>query len=158
MTGNKLNAQIFSLGVRAIYVGPAFNVSAHRVGVAVLCCGVAGSIEVACDARHPSAGWVTCRTLLIPAGRLHLVRFRAEPIACLYLDPQSTDTERIARAMNRRRRAFATDHASEAELLALLWRLVRRELTTQDVNRHVAKLLHLSSPTVKDERVEHSGV
>ena len=114
-----LKARIFSWGVRALYVGPAFNVRAHRTGVAVLCCGIGGEMQVARDPRDP-AGWLACRTVLIRAGQVHLIRFNAEPIACLYLDPQSEDVERIATAMCRKDGAIAMDHARERELLHLL--------------------------------------
>ena len=153
MSSSELTARIFPLGSRAIYIGPGFNVSAHRVGVAVFCCGVTGSIQVARNPKRAAAGWVTCRTLLMPANTLHLVRFLTEPIACLYLDPQSEDVQRVAAAMVHNHKAFIADHERERDIVALYRKIVDRTIGPEDLRAQLAALLNLSSPTRYDERV-----
>jgi len=154
MGAAKTNARIFSWGSRALYAGPAFNLSAHRVGVTVLCCGVAGPLEIAHDPRRPATGWISCRTLLIPAGSIHLVRFLAEPIVCLYLDPQSADSERIAMGMKRRHRTFAIEHIRESKLVDVLNKVMRNELPAEEMPRQLTPLLDLPKATASDERVD----
>src|SRR5262245_22185089 len=58
-----MDAKIFSWGVRALYVGPGFNVSAHRTGVSVLCCGLGGQFSVATNPADARKRLIRCRTL-----------------------------------------------------------------------------------------------
>ncbi|HLF24178.1 MAG TPA: AraC family transcriptional regulator, partial [Burkholderiales bacterium] len=147
------NARIFAWGTRALYLGPVFNLSAHRVGVAAFCCGVSGEMEVARDPRRPDKGFVACRSLLIPAGALHLVRFNAPPLACLYLDPQSDDVQKAAAAMRRNTHALATAHSSEKEIIGLLDAAARNKLAPDRLHQQLTALLDLAGPLQRDERV-----
>jgi len=136
-----------------MYIGRLFNVSAHRTGVAVFCCSVDGSIELALDPLRPDAGIVQCRTLLVPAGTPHFIRFNAEPIACFYLDPQSADVERIARGMTRIDGAFTTNHAREADIVTLLAKAGRVNMESNVLYQQLAQLLNLAPTAPLDERV-----
>lgn len=153
MISSKLNARIYAWGVRALYVGPAFNIGAHRTGVAVFCCAIAGSIELAHPPRDRRARTTRCRTALIPAGTLHVANFDTGPIACLYLDPQGADVERIARGMTGDCGGSTVDHAREAEIITLLTALERGHVEPDALYQRLALLLDLAPTAPLDERI-----
>jgi AraC-like DNA-binding protein len=153
MISSKLNARIYAWGVRAMYVGPAFNVSAHRTGVAVFCCAIAGSIELVNQPHNLRARTIRCRTALIPAGTLHVANFDTGPIACLYLDPQSADVEHIARGMTGDCGRSAVDHAREAEIITLLTTVERGYVAPDILYQRLAPLLDLAPTAPLDERI-----
>src|SRR2546430_8897713 len=64
-------AMIFSWGARALYVGPALGLSAHRSAVGVLAVGVEHTFGVAVDPMAAEAGSRMCRTALIRPNTLH---------------------------------------------------------------------------------------
>lgn len=134
-------------------VGPAFNVGAHRTGVAVFCCAIAGSIELLHQPHDLGACATRCRTALIPAGTLHVAHFSGGPIACLYLDPQSADVERIARGMTGNCGESTVDHARETETISLLAGAERGNIAADTLYRQLALLLDLAPTAPLDERV-----
>lgn len=148
-----LNARILSSGVRALYLGPAFDLAAHRTSVAVLCCDVSGSMEVARDPLQPEGDWVACRTLFVPAGTLHRVRSSAQAIACVYLDPQGADVARQAAAMTCRHDGFATHHRREDEICALVTAVVCSQMEPAHMHARLAVVCNFSPAPATDERI-----
>lgn len=119
-------ARLYAWGARALYVGPALNLTAHRNAVAVLARGLDGPFEVAEAPGDAAGAWRRTRTLLIPPDALHHLRSTEGRMAFLYVDPLSRDLERLRAGVD------------TAALLQLLRRLahgardgaaVRRELT-----------------------------
>lgn len=113
-----MQTKLLAWGPRAIYLGPAFELSAHRNGVAVFCASLAGEMLVG-EGREP-ADWVRCRTAYIPAGTLHVIKFEASPIACLYVDPQGDDVAMLEADVESGAGRLRFGHRRERELVALL--------------------------------------
>jgi AraC-like DNA-binding protein len=153
MSASALKARIFSSGVRAVYLGPAFDLAAHRTGVAVLCCAVSGSMEVARNPHHATSAWVACRTLFVPGGTLHRVRFQAEAIACVYLDPDSEDTARVSAAMCDKRGGVATCHNREDEVVSLFTAVVHDAIRPTDLQAKLVDVLGFATALPADERI-----
>jgi AraC-like DNA-binding protein len=153
MSAIELNARIYSSGARAVYLGPAFDLAAHRTGVAVLCCAVSGSMEMARNPRRLKTAWVACRTLFVPAGTLHCVRFSAKAIACVYLDPGSEEAARVSAAMCDKQGGLATRHGREDAVVALFAAVVRAAIRPPDVHAKLADVLGFATGLPADERV-----
>src|SRR4029077_12754461 len=153
MSNTRRNARIFSSGTRTVYVGPGFDLSAHRTGVAVLCCAIAGSMQLACNPRHPEGGWVTCRTLFVPAGTLHYVRFNSKSIACVYLDPSSEEAVRVASVMRTKIGDLAARHHRENQVVALFEAFLRNALRPADMLAKLGDVLGFARKLPTDERV-----
>lgn len=145
-------AGLYFWGARALYLGPAFGLSAHRNAVAVLCAGAAGPFEVACDPRKPAAGYVACRTALIPPNTLHHLHSGDRPMAFLYLDALSTDYAMLRRAMARVERCVAFELSDAAGYLDALAEL-RAERAWDEVRPRIEAALGLHAPAGKDARI-----
>lgn len=110
-------------GARALYLGPALNLSPHRNAVAVLALGLDSPFGVANDPADPQAGYRPCRSVLIPPDTLHHLAGTVGIMAFLYVDPCSLDLPRLwAQAREATPRA-GFDLAGEAALIALLGEL-----------------------------------
>jgi AraC-like DNA-binding protein len=153
MSNTKRNARIFSSGVRTVYVGPGFDLTAHRTGVAVLCCAISGSMQLARNPRRPEGGWVTCRTLFVPAGTLHYIRFNSKSIACVYLDPSSEEAVRMASVMRTKIGGLATRHHRETQVVALFEAFLRNTLRPADMLAKLGDVLGFARKLSTDERV-----
>ena len=149
-----MDAKIFSWGVRALYIGPGFNVSAHRTGVSVLCCGLGGQFSVATDPADARKRWIRCRTALIPAGRAHWVRFDSAPIGCLYLDPQSADTKQASARMRRDHGAFTSRHRYERELLEVIDTATAKDLEPDALHAALVTLCGIAAPSQRNDAIE----
>src|SRR5688572_4547353 len=88
--------KLYFWGARTLFIGQALGLSAHRNAVAVLCAGVDAPFEIANDPRQPAAGYVACRTALIPANTLHHLRTGEGAMAFLYVDARSNDYRALA--------------------------------------------------------------
>jgi AraC-like DNA-binding protein len=153
MSNTRPNARIFSSGARTVYVGPGFDLTAHRTGVAVLCCAISGSMQLACNPRRPEGGWVTCRTLFVPAGTLHYVRFNSKSIACVYLDPSSEEAVRMASAMRTKIGGLATRHHREKQVVALFENFLRNTRRPPVMLAKLGDVLGFARKLPTDERV-----
>jgi AraC-like DNA-binding protein len=111
---------LVSWGARALYVGPAFDLSPHRNAVAVLAMGLDGSLEVAEDARDPGSGFWSCRTALIEPNQLHFLRMSGADCAFLYVDALSRDLASLRRHCRRPGPTVSMDVDSEDGLIVLL--------------------------------------
>jgi AraC-like DNA-binding protein len=84
-------AMLVSWGARAVYIGPGFNLPAHRNSVAVLALALMAPMRVAINARDLSQGFRLCRSALIQPNELHLIETSADVYAFIYLDGLSRD-------------------------------------------------------------------
>ena len=134
--GGSPPATLVLWGARALYVGPALGLGAHRNAVAVVAVGLDAPFGVARDPAGsgvggsgvggsdvPAVRW--CRTALIPPRTLHRLHPGAGRLAFLYLDALGADLRRVlARASDDEAgdgaRRAAYDLAGEGELVALL--------------------------------------
>ena len=134
-------------------MGPAFDLAAHRTAVAVLCCAVSGSMDTARNPERATSTWVPSRTLFVPAGTLHRLRFRAELIACVYLDPGSEDTALVAAAMRDKYGGLSIGHHREEEVLALFAAIAAATSRQTDLYAKVFDLLGCAISLPTDARV-----
>jgi AraC-like DNA-binding protein len=111
---------LVSWGARALYLGPAFRLTAHRNAVAVLAIGLHGPLGVARDATEPGLGFVRGRTALIEPNQLHLLQTTEEQLAFFYVDALSRDLKALRSRCRRRVGAVGFDIDNEEELIDLL--------------------------------------
>lgn len=147
------SAILLALGARSLYIGPAFGLTAHRNAVAVLCAGLAGRFGVACDPRDPRSKIVSCRTALIPASTLHRLEIASEPMAFLYLDPQSADVAAVRAAMRKAYGRFFVGLRQETEALAAFRRVARCEVKPGVACGNLMAVLGLPKQARKDARI-----
>jgi AraC-like DNA-binding protein len=144
--------KLYVWGARTLYLGQALGLSAHRNAVAVVCAGVDAPFEVARDPNQPDAGYIACRTALIPANTLHHLRSGEGAMAFLYVDARSDDYRRLAASLEIAQARFGMRLGNEASYLDALvalrdgrpWREARIEL---------ASALGLAAPPREDERI-----
>jgi AraC-like DNA-binding protein len=144
--------KLYLWGARTLFLGRALGLSAHRNAVAVLCAGISAPFEVARDPAEPDAGYLSCRTALIPPNTLHHLRCGDQAMAFLYVDARSDDYRRLAASMQTGHERFGADLADERAYLAALialqggapWREARNEL---------ALALGLGAPAQGDARI-----
>jgi AraC-like DNA-binding protein len=144
---------LVSWGARALYVGPAFGLSAHRNAVAVLAIGLHGPLGVARDARKTHLGFFTCRTALIEPNQQHLIQTTDEDVALLYVDALSNDLTALRSRCLRRGPAASFDIDTEDALIALLAGMERSAEGWRTTSDRVAEVLslHRARP---DARIE----
>lgn len=90
-----LAARVFAWRARALYVGPALNLSAHRNAVAVVALGLDGAFGVADPPAETSGRYRRCRSVVIPPGKLHHFAGTQGRLAFLYIDPFSDELARL---------------------------------------------------------------
>jgi AraC-like DNA-binding protein len=146
-------AMIFSWGARALYVGPALGLSAHRSAVGVLAVGVEHTFGVAVDPMAVSAGSRMCRTALIRPNTLHRLTGTHGRMAFLYVDARGRDLECLvasARAVTDR---AAFDLRIEPNMIATLGALADGHLEWATVRDRLERLLALNGSRTMDPRV-----
>lgn len=62
-------------GARSAYWGPGFEITPHAAGTTVLCVALDGEVHTALGGASDNAEWWTGRSVLVPAGSLHMMRF-----------------------------------------------------------------------------------
>jgi methylphosphotriester-DNA--protein-cysteine methyltransferase len=139
-------------GARTLFLGQALGLSAHRNAVAVLCAGIDGSFAVASDPKRPEAGYMTCRTALIPANTLHHLNCGPGTMAFLYVDARSDDFRRLNASMQRTCNGIGLQLTTEAAYLDQLIAL-RDGAPWRDARRAIATTLGLGAATREDERI-----
>ncbi|MDP3852585.1 helix-turn-helix domain-containing protein [Phenylobacterium sp.] len=118
-------ARLYSWGARALFLGEALGLSAHRNAVGVLALGLEGAFDVALDPADPAAGQRRCRAALIPPNTLHHLTSTHGLMAFLYVDARSPDLARLQGLVREPGPRAGFDLAGEAELIASLARLAR---------------------------------
>jgi AraC-like DNA-binding protein len=144
--------KLFFWGARTLFIGQALGLSAHRNAVAVLCAGVDAPFEIASDPTQPAAGYIACRTALIPANTLHHLRSGEGAMAFLYVDARSSDYSRLATSVDFTHLRFGIKLASEARYIDALAAL-RTGLPWREARAELAALLGLDAPMRADERI-----
>jgi AraC-like DNA-binding protein len=144
--------KLFVWGARTLFLGRALGLSAHRNAVAVLCAGVDAPFEIARDPKSPEAGYVACRTALIPANTLHHLQCRETLMALLYVDARSDDYRRLAASADFTQRRFGMRPAGETEYLGVLAAL-RNGKPWRDARSGLATALGLGAPAEADVRI-----
>jgi AraC-like DNA-binding protein len=138
-------SHLYSWGSGALYVGPAFGLSAHRNAVAVLALGLDAPFEVANDPAEPAKGYRRCRSVLIPPNTLHHLASTRGNMAFLYLDPHGPELRQLAgkaRAPQRLVRCLRDLAAGRSD-----WTAVRR---------HLHETLHNGPAPPVDPRIARS--
>lgn len=130
-------ARLFAWGPRALYIGPALNLTPHRNAVAVLALGLDQPFEAACG----DGPYRTVRGVLVAPDALHHFRGTAGRMAFLYVDPLGRDLEILR----------ATGAALEPELIRLLGRLAEAPAAWPETRRKLS--LWLGAPPEPDARI-----
>jgi AraC-like DNA-binding protein len=144
--------KLFVSGARTLFLGQALGLSAHRNAVAVLCAGVDSPFEVACDPKRPEAGYITCRTALIPANTLHHLNCGNGVMAFLYVDARSDDFRRLNACMERTCNGVGLHLGAETAYLDRLTAL-RGGTPWREARSAIATTLGLGVTAREDERI-----
>ncbi|WP_208640202.1 helix-turn-helix domain-containing protein [Massilia violaceinigra] len=143
---------LVSWNARALYIGPALHLAAHRNAVAVLAIGLDGPLGVALDPADPGRGFVNCRTALIEPNQLHLLATPGAQYAFLYVDALSNDLKSLHGRCRRRVGKVGFDLDNEDALIALLAGMDRSAEGWQATVDRLAALLSLY-PAGTDARI-----
>lgn len=112
--------RLFAWGARAIYLGPAFNLSAHRNAVGVIALGLDGPFGVAEPPAASSGRYRMCRSVIIPPNTLHHFADTGGLMGFIYVDALSRDLRHLRQTAAARFRHAAFDLADEAALIQAL--------------------------------------
>lgn len=153
MTG-EIQARLFSWGARALYLGPALNLSPHRNAVAVLALALTGSFRLARDAENLGQGYEAHRSALIAPGALHHL-IAEGPMAFLYLDAASRDLQNIRACCRRPGHGADFDLEGEMALAARLSGVARGAVSWADARAELDALLRPQRAAV-DRRVRQA--
>ncbi len=145
-----------SWNARALYLGPAFNLAAHRNAVAVLVVALDGTLGVARDAAHPDLGFSYCKTALIEPNQLHLLATPGAQYAFLYVDALSDDVKTLRERCRCRIGQLGFDLDNEDQLIDLLAGMERSAAGWQATHERLAQTLSLR-PASKDYRVQQAA-
>ncbi|KQY95020.1 MULTISPECIES: AraC family transcriptional regulator [unclassified Brevundimonas] len=112
--------RLFAWGARAIYLGPAFNLSAHRNAVGVIALGLDEPFGVAEPPAASSGRYRLCRSAIIPPNTLHHFADTQGLMAFIYVDALSRDLHHLGETAAARLSHAAFDLADEAALIGTL--------------------------------------
>lgn len=152
MTASEVTASLVTWGPRALYVGPAVELSSHRSAVAVFAIGVDAPFRLEIEPATERSTETWCRSALIPADTLHRIAFEHGAEACLYLDPQSSDVAVLISSMRRRVGQAFADHDKEVAILELMAEAAAQP-DRKALRLELADLLGLTSRKPVDARV-----
>ena len=139
-------------GARAVYVGNAFGLSAHRNAVGVLVIGLDEAFGVALDPLDPTSDYRSCRTAVIKPNTLHHLRTSKTPIAFIYLDAASSDLRNLLLACRGQDPRFGYNLANEDRIIELLRAVASGGSAWRDVREPLGRLLdfrHIESADVR---------
>jgi AraC-like DNA-binding protein len=134
-------AMLVSWGARAVYIGPGFQLPAHRNAVAVLALALKSPMRVAVDANDPSQGYRECRSVLIEPNQLHLIETNADDHAFFYVDALSDDLAILRARCLRQYETLHFDLKDEDALIDLLVRMPRNAKSWFDTQELLAEIL-----------------
>lgn len=151
-----IEPRVFNWGARALYLGPALNLSPHRNAVAVLAVAFEGSFKVANDASKPAEGYTRCRAAIVPPNTLHHFTGIDGPMAFLYLDARSDDLKRLMeQAVSQQERAsFGLQR--EHEVIECLRAFYRNELPWSGARADLSSSLGFGGRRQVDPRVRRT--
>lgn len=124
---------------RALYVGPALGLGAHRNAVAVLAVGLHDPLEIALAPAAAPPRFRSCRTALLEPAVLAQIRATPSHCAFLYIDPMSDDLP-VLRARCRRLQGRIHFDLDGEDLLVDELRRIERSATTAACARLIATL------------------
>jgi AraC-like DNA-binding protein len=140
-------------GARALYVGHAFGLSAHRNAVGVLVVGLDEPFGVAHEPLDPASEYRVCRTAVIMPNSLHHLRTSKTPIAFIYLDAASPDLRNLLLACRGRDPRFGYDLANEDRIIELLRAVSFEGAAWRDVREPLGRLLDFRPIASADPRI-----
>lgn len=147
--------RMMTWGARVLYLGPAFKLSAHRNIVGVLCVCLDGDMDILAGAALAEDRPVACRSVYVPPGTRHLIRFRANRIACLYVDRESEDPSRLMSAMIPVADGLSINHTHHDEIVGVLRAVADGRIPREERNARVAAAYGLinTGETRGDDRI-----
>jgi AraC-like DNA-binding protein len=137
-----------------LYLGPALGLSPHRNAVAVVALTLDQPFDVALDPNNDSAGYRSCRSVLIPPNTLHHLANTAGAMAFLYVDARSRDLERLMTYASPRDRRAGFDLSIEEHLIETLRCLASGAIGWRDAKLQLGESLADSSKAILDPRVQ----
>jgi AraC-like DNA-binding protein len=150
---------LFSWGARALYIGPALGLSAHRNAVAVLAVGLDAQFALSTAPADPEAPLRPCRSALIPPSTLHRLVSTGGRMAFLYVDAASRDLERIAAQVQEPTEQAGFNLTCEARLIELFDHLHARRITLtrarEELGTEVLSALDRELPTALARTIEY---
>jgi AraC-like DNA-binding protein len=148
--------RVINWGARALYIGPALNLSPHRNAVAVLAIGPEAPFKVAIDASKATTGYCSCRTVIIPPNTLsHLIDMQG-PMAFLYLDARSDDSKRLLAQAVSTESHGAFGLRCENEVIGCLRRLYLSEVSWPQARADMSTYLGFGGKRQVDPRVRRA--
>lgn len=144
---------LVSWGARAMYIGPPFQMPAHRNAVAVLALALDRALEVAHDPEDPAKGFRTCRSVLIEPAQLHLLRSSGRQCAFLYVDALSDDLEILRSACSEAGERASFGLWVEDQLIALLAGMERSAAGWDAASVRLTDMLGLMRRARPDRRI-----
>jgi AraC-like DNA-binding protein len=145
-------AMLVSWGVRAVYIGPGFQLPAHRNAVAVLALAMKSPMRVAVDARDPAKGFRSCHSVLIEPNQLHLIETSNEDHAFIYIDALSHDLAVLRARCLKPGETHHFDLIHEREVIDLLAHMPRDKQSWIDTQEILVKTLGFVPPR-SDSRI-----
>jgi AraC-like DNA-binding protein len=114
---------LVSWGVRAVYVGPGFQLPAHRNAVAVLALALEAPMRVTINPSDLTQGFMSCRSVLIEPMQHHLIETGHRRHAFIYLDAMSDDLAVLRRKCRKPGEFFSFNLNNEDVLIDVLEKL-----------------------------------
>jgi AraC-like DNA-binding protein len=151
---SRTGPQLYPWGARALFIGEAFGLSAHRNAVAVLALGLDEAFGVANDAADPSTGYRRCRSAVIPPNTLHQLVDTCGAMAFLYVDAMSHDLVQLRTLAGSHGPRADFDVSAEGTLIAMFRDLRAGRRSWHDVKRELAALLDAGHNQPTDPRVQ----
>lgn len=103
-----------------LYAGPAFDLPAHSRAVGLLCVCLDGEMVVQAPQAAEEGLTVACSSTYIEPGTTHHIRFEAERIACLYVDPFNAHLPSITAGMQPVGAGVRINHPRRSEIIDIL--------------------------------------
>jgi AraC-like DNA-binding protein len=132
---------LVSWGARAAYIGPGFELPAHRNAVAVLALALHDPMQVALNPCNPESGFGPCRSVLIEPNQLHLLKAGGGAQAFIYLDSLSHDLAALRTQCIARGNGLNFDLRDESAAIDLLACMPRSADGWADTSKQLAQLL-----------------
>lgn len=143
-------------GARALYIGPAFDLSPHRNAVAVLALGLDAPFAIAEDPAQVQGDYRACRSALIFPNTLHHLRDTRGRMAFLYLDASSADLVHLRRSATSITQRCAFDLASEAAWLGTFDDLSHDRQPWPQIRHEIAERLGRTEEPTSDARIRET--
>jgi AraC-like DNA-binding protein len=135
------SALLISWGVRAMYIGPGFQLQAHRNSVAILALALKTPLRIAINPNDPSQGFQTCNSVLIEPNQLHLIETDLDDFAFIYLDALSHDLSKLRARFAQLREGVRFEFDQQHQVIALLNQMPRHCSAWLGIEPDLARLL-----------------